>query len=1808
MSGSIPPLVTGGGRGGNPLPTEDNPPVVLISNLDAGNPLRVHNTRNKYGFVDGTRSRDSYADSDVICALWDRCNAIVLTWIMNVVSNDVYMGLVYSENAANVWKELNETYDKVDGSVCVCPVKCSCATSTELTLHQQLMKLMQILMGLDDCYQPVRTALLTRDPLPDVKDAYATVSKEESHKGIPETSEAIDTKTNAISFAAKSYNQNKKGNTNNFNRNNNRGNGPNYLNRVPNPNLVCKNCGFTGHTIERCYELIRYPPGYKKGHNASMQNVFKPNFNANCDNKGSDKQPTACNSPTSFTTEQMQKLLNLINDSSSENTQANMAGTGSESGGLYLFDDIKNNSLGNVNTVMAFNVSKDLWHSRLGHPVDQVLNVLKNDLNLSKNTSVSVCETCHRAKQTREPFPLSNHKSEKPGELVHLDLWGPYRVSSIEGFKYFLTIVDDYSRAVWTYLLKTKDEVFDCFVNFIKLIHNQFNATIKTIRSDNGTEFVNKKMFTLFSDLGIIHHTSCTHTPQQNGIAERKHRHLLNVARSLMFQGGIPLNFWSDCILTAVYLINKLPSSVLNVISSHLDVRFYETVFPFKMKNTKRNDLANVEYTSDDELLTLFDNQIPPSPNDEERATPCVEGRVHSSSDAAPVQSLEENFATHIGDNILSEGNVQDENLDLNNITPSGDHNLKEGQPSVRRSSRPTKMPAKFNDFTLDSKLKYGIEKHVNYFKLNTVNYCFATTLNKSVKPTTYYEDVKDVRWVEAMNNEIKALVKNNTWTLTDLLIGKKTIDNKWLYKIKCKASGQVDKYKARLDANNVFLYGDLNKDIYMSLPRGFECSDKTKVCKLNKALYGLRQAQDLDESKSDKFLKNIFEYQKLLGKLICLTHTRPDISYAVHCLSQHMHAPLQSYLKVALRVIRYLKNSPGQENLCLAIMCSLESLLFLGKARNKPLYPDPLQRLNTDVWQVPLVNSAIQIATNLVFHERTKHFKVDVHLVREKVQDGVINTIKVASVDQTENLFTKGHGTSQHLKLCNQLSLVDMFGKTFSVIPLSLEGLILVYCESGVSGLLVAEVVDLVLLGSFGGVFGAIGDLWVQTGLVNTLTLQLDWCGYNPSSQSSILYGGGRGGNPLPTEDNPPVVLISNLDAGNPLHNVEYAMKLALQARNKYGFVDGTRSRDSYADSDVLCAQWDRCNAMVLTWIMNVVSNDVYMGLVYSENAADVWKELNETYDKVDGYVVYNLLQKIGSVKQGGSTVADYYHRLNSLWREFDAITKLPKCVCPVKSCWTALITRDLPPSIYRSDVKDAYATVSREEFHRGIPDDSVDLINVTSGTRDTGTGETWHKGDYNSCGTTVWHSRLGHPADQSLEENSATHIGDNILSEGNVQDENLDLNNIDPSGDHNLEEGRPSVRRSSRPTKMAAKWVEAINNEIEALIKNNTWTLTDLPIGKKTIDNKWLYKIKYKASGQVDKYKARVVAKGFSQREGIDFDETFSLVVKMLDMNNAFLYGDLNEDIYMSLPLGFECSDKNKVYKLNKALYGLKQAPRQWNAKLTTVLAKHGFVQSKFDYSLYIKHNDNVFVTLLVYVDDFIITYNSLYEIENFKLFLKSNFMIKDLAIMKYFLGIKVLENSNGICMTQRKYCLELIHEFGLLVAKPVTTPLPENYVLAVDESKSDKFLKNIFKYQKLLGKLIYLTHTRPDISYVVHCLSQHMHAPLQSHLKVALRVIRYLKNSPGTGIQIYKDKNLKLSCFIDSDRAKCLRTRKFVSGYCVFFRKSLVSWKSKKQNTVSRSSVEAEYRCMASATYEIIWISNLLNDLCITNLLPV
>lgn len=220
-------------------------------------------------------------------------------------------------------------------------------------------------------------------------------------------------------------------------------------------------------------------------------------------------------------------------------------------------------------------------------------------------------------------------------------------------------------------------------------------------------------------------------------------------------------------------------------------------------------------------------------------------------------------------------------------------------------------------------------------------------------------------------------------------------------------------------------------------------------------------------------------------------------------------------------------------------------------------------------------------------------------------------------------------------------------------------------------------------------------------------------------------------------------------------------------------------------------------------------------------------------------------------------------------------------------------------------------------------------------------------------------------------------------------------------------------------------------MNDEMEALYRNQTWIIYDLPSDRKPIGCKWVYKIKYKSNGEVERYKARLVAKGYNQRERLDYEETLSPVAKMvtirtvitiavnsrwklfqLDINNDFLYVELDEDVYMSLPPGYHDKSNTQVCKLLKSLYGLKQAPRKWNEKLCGALFEFGFVQSVNDFSLFVKSGNNCFLALLVYVDDIILTGSSVDEINKVKNFLKSKFLIKDLGKLKFFLGIEVVD----------------------------------------------------------------------------------------------------------------------------------------------------------------------------------------------------
>ncbi|KAL8119074.1 hypothetical protein AgCh_016538 [Apium graveolens] len=413
-------------------------------------------------------------------------------------------------------------------------------------------------------------------------------------------------------------------------------------------------------------------------------------------------------------------------------------------------------------------------------------------------------------------------------------------------------------------------------------------------------------------------------------------------------------------------------------------------------------------------------------------------------------------------------------------------------------------------------------------------------------------------------------------------------------------------------------------------------------------------------------------------------------------------------------------------------------------------------------------------------------------------------------------------------------------------------------------------------------------------------------------------------------------------------------------------------------------------------------------------------------------------------------------------------------------------------------------------------------------------------------------------------------------------------------------------------------------MNIELAALEANHIWDVVPYTPDKRVVGCKWLYKVKYLPNGEVDRYKARLVAKGFTQTEGFDYFDTFAPVSKMttlrvllalaaqynwsltqLDVTNAFLHGDLQEDVYMDLPLGYvppvhireKYPTQQLMCKLLKSLYGLKQAPRCWFVKLSDALLKFGFQQARCDHSLFFLISGKSIVTLLVYVDDMILSGNDVNLVRLVKDFLATKFRIKDLGALKYFLGLEVARSTSGIYINQRKYTLDILKDVHCDNSKPAVIPLEQNSTLALDDSM---FMADPTVYRRLIGRLIYLTITRPDISYSVHFLSQFLQAPRINHMQAAMKLVKYLKGNCGQGLFFPAQTSSHIQAFCDADWGSCRLTRQSITGYCIKLGSALVSWKSKKQHTISRSSTEAEYRSMADCCCEVTWLRSLLAEL--------
>ena len=303
------------------------------------------------------------------------------------------------------------------------------------------------------------------------------------------------------------------------------------------------------------------------------------------------------------------------------------------------------------------------------------------------------------------------------------------------------------------------------------------------------------------------------------------------------------------------------------------------------------------------------------------------------------------------------------------------------------------------------------------------------------------------------------------------------------------------------------------------------------------------------------------------------------------------------------------------------------------------------------------------------------------------------------------------------------------------------------------------------------------------------------------------------------------------------------------------------------------------------------------------------------------------------------------------------------------------------------------------------------------------------------------------------------------------------------------------------------------------------------------------------------------------------------------------------------MSLPPGYSMKQggvlpQNPVLKLQKSLYGLKQASRQWYLKFSSTLKKLGFKKSHADHTLFTRIRGTAYIAPLVYADDIVIAENNDEIIEELKKDLAKAFKLRDLGPLKYFLGLEIARTKEGISVCQRKYTMELLEETSLLGCRPSTIPMEPSLKLT-QHNNSEPVLEAPEVYRRLVGKLMYLTITRPDITYAVNRLCQFSSSPKASHLKAAQKVVHYLKGTIGLGLFYSSKSDYCLKAYTDGDWGSCVDSRRSTSGICMFLGDSLISWKSKKQDMASNSSAESEYRAMAMGSREIAWLVKLLAE---------
>ncbi|GJZ18774.1 retrovirus-related pol polyprotein from transposon TNT 1-94 [Tanacetum coccineum] len=403
---------------------------------------------------------------------------------------------------------------------------------------------------------------------------------------------------------------------------------------------------------------------------------------------------------------------------------------------------------------------------------------------------------------------------------------------------------------------------------------------------------------------------------------------------------------------------------------------------------------------------------------------------------------------------------------------------------------------------------------------------------------------------------------------------------------------------------------------------------------------------------------------------------------------------------------------------------------------------------------------------------------------------------------------------------------------------------------------------------------------------------------------------------------------------------------------------------------------------------------------------------------------------------------------------------------------------------------------------------------------------------------------------------------------------------------------------------------WVVAMQEELNQFVANDVWELVPLPISQSVIGTKWVFRNKLDENGIVSRNKARLVAQGYNQQEGIDYDETYAPVARLesirillaiacandfklyqMDVKSAFLNGFINEEVYVAQPPGFiDFRKPNYVYKLKKALYGLKQDPKAWYDRLKSFLIKHDYSIGMVDNTLFTKKSKSHLIIVQIYVDDIIFGSTSQNLCDNFAKIIHDEFEMSMMGWLNFFLGLQIKQMEDEILLYQSKYIKEMLNKFGLEDSKPTKTSMSTEIKLTKDDEADSV---DSSKYRGMIDSLLYLTASRLDIMFSVCLCARFQENPKATHLEAVKHIFRYIRGTSHLGLWYSKGTGIETIVYADSDYAGNYVDRKSTSGVCTFMGCCLTSWFAKKKTALAISTTEAEYVSAGNACQQALWM---------------